>query len=75
MSPVAGIWYSTGVDTAGQSDLDAVVMQMGVVWKKKTVHQMDQNHSWWGDGLISYKSTSGYVGRMSCAPVKSSIEL
>lgn len=44
MSPVAGIWYSTGVDTAGQSDLDAVVMQMGVVWKKKTVHQMDQNH-------------------------------
>lgn len=36
---------------------------------------MDQNCGWCGDGLIYYKSTSGYVGRVSCVPVKSSIEL
>lgn len=66
------LWQESGTlqatDAAGQSDLDAAVMQMGVVCKKKPVHQMDQNHSCWGDGLMYYKSTSGHVGRMSAAP-------
>lgn len=51
------LWQECGtlqaIDAAGQPELDAVVIQMGVVCKKKTFHQMDQNYGWWGDGLIS----------------------